>query len=45
MPAPDERPTLEACDDDPHLWLQEIENGRVLDGRCAERGDAGAFSQ
>ncbi|HEY2530149.1 MAG TPA: prolyl oligopeptidase family serine peptidase [Xanthobacteraceae bacterium] len=31
MPAPDPRPTLEAPDDDPHLWLEEIENARVLD--------------
>jgi prolyl oligopeptidase len=31
MPAPDPRPTLEAPDNDPHLWLEEIENARVLD--------------
>jgi prolyl oligopeptidase len=31
MPAPDPRPTLEAPDDDPHLWLEEIESARVLE--------------
>jgi prolyl oligopeptidase len=31
MPIPDPRPTLEAPDDDPYLWLEEIENARVLD--------------
>jgi prolyl oligopeptidase len=30
MPAPDPRPTLEAPDDDPHLWLEEIESAPVL---------------
>ena len=27
----DSRPTLEAPDDDPYLWLEEIESARVLD--------------
>jgi prolyl oligopeptidase len=31
MPAPDPRPTIEAPDDDPHLWLEEIESGQVLE--------------
>ncbi len=31
MSVPDPRPTLEAPDDDPYLWLEEIENARVLD--------------
>ena len=31
MSALDPRPTLEAPDDDPYLWLEEIENARVLD--------------
>jgi prolyl oligopeptidase len=31
MPTPDPRPTLEAPDDDPHLWLEEIESAPVLD--------------
>jgi prolyl oligopeptidase len=31
MPAPDPRPTLESPDDDPYLWLEEIESARVLD--------------
>ncbi len=30
MPAPDPRPTLEAPDDDPYLWLEEIESAPVL---------------
>jgi len=30
MPALDSRPTLEAPDDDPYLWLEEIESARVL---------------
>lgn len=31
MPAPDPRPTLESPDDDPYLWLEEIESARVLE--------------
>src|SRR5215472_8862782 len=31
MSALDPRPTHEAPDDDPYLWLEEIENARVLD--------------
>ena len=31
MPAPDPRPTLQAPDDDPYLWLEEIESAPVLD--------------
>src|SRR5262249_48625800 len=31
MPVLDSRPTLEAPDDDPYLWLEEIESARVLD--------------
>jgi prolyl oligopeptidase len=31
MPVLDPRPTLEAPDDDPHLWLEEIESARVLE--------------
>jgi prolyl oligopeptidase len=31
MQIPDSRPTLEAPDDDPYLWLEEIEDERVLD--------------
>ena len=31
MPNLDPRPTLEAPDDDPYLWLEEIEGARVLD--------------
>lgn len=31
MPVADPRPTLEAPDDDPYLWLEEIESARVLD--------------
>src|SRR5262249_18522392 len=31
MPMLDSRPTLEAPDDDPYLWLEEIEGGRALD--------------
>ena len=31
MSVPDPRPTLEAPDDDPYLWLEEIESARVLD--------------
>ena len=31
MPGLDSRPTLEAPDDDPYLWLEEIESARVLD--------------
>jgi prolyl oligopeptidase len=31
MPAPDSRPTVDAPDDDPHLWLEEIEHAAVLD--------------
>src|SRR5262249_27574521 len=30
MSIPDPRPTLEAPDDDPYLWLEEIEGGRAL---------------
>jgi len=30
MPKLDPRPTLEAPDDDPYLWLEEIESARVL---------------
>jgi prolyl oligopeptidase len=36
MPAPDPRPTLEAPDDDPHLWLEEIESAPVLDWVVAQ---------
>jgi prolyl oligopeptidase len=31
MPAIDPRPTLDAPDDDPHLWLEQIESARVLE--------------
>lgn len=31
MPVLDPRPTLEAPDDDPYLWPEEIEGARVLD--------------
>ena len=31
MTAPDPRPTLDAPDDDPYLWLEEIEGARALD--------------
>ena len=27
----DDRPTLAAPDDDPHLWLEEVEGARALD--------------
>ena len=27
----DDRPTLAAPDDDPYLWLEEVEGGRALD--------------
>ena len=30
MPAPDPRPTLAAPDDDPYLWLEEIDGKRAL---------------
>ena len=30
MSVPDPRPTLEAPDDDPYLWLEDIESARVL---------------
>jgi prolyl oligopeptidase len=30
MPSPDPRPTLEAPDDDPYLWLEEIDGARAL---------------
>jgi prolyl oligopeptidase len=30
MPSPDPRPTLEAPDDDPYLWLEEIDGERSL---------------
>jgi prolyl oligopeptidase len=30
MSVPDPRLTLEAPDDDPYLWLEEIESARVL---------------
>jgi hypothetical protein len=30
MPAPDPRPTLESPDDDPYLWLEDIESSRSL---------------
>ena len=30
MPSPDPRPTLEAPDDDPYLWLEEIDGERAL---------------
>src|SRR5262249_37896183 len=30
MSVPDSRPTLEAPDHDPYLWLEEIESARVL---------------
>ena len=31
MPGIDARPTLEAPDDDPYLWLEDVESPRVLD--------------
>ena len=31
MSVPDPRPTLAAPDDDPHLWLEDIEGPRALD--------------
>jgi len=31
MPAPDARPTLAAPDDDPWLWLEEVDGERALD--------------
>jgi prolyl oligopeptidase len=31
MPAPDPRPTVDAPDDDPYLWLEDIEGPRALD--------------
>src|SRR5215813_2976861 len=31
MPVLDSRPTLEAPDDDPYFWLEEIESARVVD--------------
>jgi len=31
MSVPDPRPTLETPDDDPYLWLEQIESTRVLD--------------
>jgi prolyl oligopeptidase len=31
MPAPDPRPTLDAPDDDPYLWLEDIDGPRALD--------------
>jgi prolyl oligopeptidase len=31
MPAPDPRPTLDAPEDDPYLWLEDIEGPRALD--------------
>jgi prolyl oligopeptidase len=30
MPSPDPRPTVEAPDDDPYLWLEEIDGKRAL---------------
>jgi prolyl oligopeptidase len=30
MPAPDPRPTLDAPDDDPYLWLEDIDGPRAL---------------
>ena len=30
MPSPDPRPTVEAPDDDPYLWLEEIDGERAL---------------
>ena len=30
MPSPDSRPTVEAPDDDPYLWLEEIDGERAL---------------
>jgi prolyl oligopeptidase len=30
MPSPDPRPTLEAPDDDPYLWLEEVDGERAL---------------
>ena len=30
MPIPDPRPTLDAPDDDPYLWLEDIEGPRAL---------------
>ena len=31
MPVPDPRPTLDAPDDDPYLWLEDIEGPQALD--------------
>ncbi len=39
MPAYDPRPTLEAPDDDPHLWLEEIESTPVLGWVEAQNAD------
>jgi len=36
MPVFDSRPTLEAPDDDPYLWLEEIEGPRALDFVAAQ---------
>jgi prolyl oligopeptidase len=48
MPHVDQRPTLQAPDDDPYLWLEEIEDPRALDWLEAQNaatlqrfGDAG----
>jgi len=30
MPVLDPRPTIEAPDDDPYLWLEEIEGARAI---------------
>jgi prolyl oligopeptidase len=51
MPGIDARPTLEAPDDDPYLWLEDIESPRVLDWVEAQNAailqrfnDAGAIA-
>jgi prolyl oligopeptidase len=38
MPSPDPRPTLEAPDDDPYLWLEEIDGDRALAWVDAQNG-------
>jgi prolyl oligopeptidase len=50
MPAPDPRPTLDAPDDDPYLWLEDIEGPRALDwveaqnAETLQRFGRGAFA-
>ncbi len=38
-PTPDPRPTLQAPDDDPHLWLEEIDGERALAWVEAQNAD------